>query len=240
MNFIVSILFVASIIYGAFTGTISNVSDVSMQSAKDAVTLALGLIGVMSFWLGLMKVVEKAGGVEFIAKLISPALAKLFPDIPKGHPAFGAIVMNLATNVLGLGNAATPFGLKAMELLKSLSLKTGEATHAMCMFLAINTSGVAILPLGVIGVRAAAGCSDPVGIWIPTLIATTASTFTGIMVCLFCRRFSKDKDVSDIEFEYVEVKINTSEHLSPMTRICKNAFVTISFLAVITRLLFST
>ncbi len=192
MNIVISALFLLSILYASFTGTMSEVSTSSLQSAKDAVTLAIGLIGVMSFWLGLMKVLERGGGVEFIGSLISPVLKKLFPEIPKGHPAFGAIVMNISTNVLGLGNAATPFGIKAMESLKTLSLNTGEATHAMCMFLAINTSGVAILPLGVIGVRSAAGCMDPVGIWIPSLIATCISTTAGILTCVICRQFSSD------------------------------------------------
>ena len=231
MNFIVSFLLVASILYGAFTGTMATVSDTSMHAAKDAVTLALGLIGVMSFWLGMMKIVERAGGVEFVGKLISPVLKKLFPDVPEGHPAFGAIVMNLATNVLGLGNAATPFGLKAMESLKSLSVRTGEATHAMCMFLAINTSGVAILPLGVIGVRASAGCIDPVGIWIPTLIATTASTISGITVCLLCRKFSGISDVGEVKFESTEKMVSVLEKLPPLTLALRNLFVFISLIA---------
>lgn len=229
MNFVITILFVASIIYGAFTGSISSVSDISMQSAKDAVTLALGLIGVMSFWLGLMKVVEKGGGVEFVGRLIAPALKKLFPDIPDGHPAFGAIVMNLATNVLGLGNAATPFGLKAMESLKTLGNKAGEATHAMCMFLAINTSGVAILPLGVIGVRAAAGCTDPVSIWIPTLIATTASTVTGILTCLICRKFSPASELVPVEFIKSKESIKKDVELTAALKFTKNAFVFMCF-----------
>lgn len=216
MNLVISALFIFSILYASFTGTMSQVSDSSLQSAKDAVTLALGLIGVMAFWLGMMKIVERAGGVEFIGKLISPVLKRLFPDIPKGHPAFGAIVMNISTNVLGLGNAATPFGIKAMESLKTLSVKTGEATHAMAMFLAINTSGVAILPLGVIGIRSAAGCVDPVGIWIPTLLATCISTITGITTCLVCRKFSRDSDFVIAEYEHVEVDNGVTLETTPV------------------------
>lgn len=161
---------------------IGAVSNQALNAAKSAVMdVALQLVGAMTLFLGLMKVVEVAGGLEAVARAIRPVLVKLFPDVPVEHPAMGAMIMNLAANVLGLGNAATPFGIKAMQELQTLNKTPDTATNAMVRFLAINTSGVAVLPTGVIAVRAAAGSHDPAAIFLTTLIATSFSTLSAVI-----------------------------------------------------------
>ena len=140
-----------------------KVGQAALASAKASVNLAIGLIGYIALFLGLMKIVEKAGGLLWMAGLIRPLLVRLFPDVPPDHPAMGAMVMNIAANALGLGNAATPFGLKAMKELNDINPHKGTATNAMCLFLAINTSGLALLPTGIIGLRAQFGSADPSG-----------------------------------------------------------------------------
>jgi len=150
--------------------------------------VALPLAGAMTLFLGLMKIVEAAGGLDFVARAIRPVLVRLFPEVPADHPAMGSMVMNLAANVLGLGNAATPFGVKAMQQLETLNRNPGTATDAMVLFLAINTSGVAVLPTGMIAIRANAGSADPAAIFLPTLLATSASTLTAVTVYFLTRR----------------------------------------------------
>ena len=180
-----------AIIFAAWTGRLKEVTEASFESAKSAVTLAVGLVGIMALWLGLVKVLEDGGFMRVVARAVRPVMVKLFPDVPGDHPAMGAMIMNLSANVLGLGNAATPMGIKAMVELNKLNPLPGTATNAMCLFLAINTSGVAVLPLGVIGVRAAAGCQHPAAIFIPTLIATTCSTISAVCVALFFAKRSR-------------------------------------------------
>ena len=158
-----------------------KVGQAALSSAKGSVNLAIGLIGYIALFLGLMKIVEKAGGLQWMAGLIRPILVRLFPDVPPDHPAMGAMVMNIAANALGLGNAATPFGLKAMKELNDINPHKGTATNAMCLFLAINTSGLALLPTGIIGLRAQFGSADPAAIFPTTLIATGLSTVVGIL-----------------------------------------------------------
>jgi len=158
----------------ALTATIIN-------TAGDAVQLALGLVGVMALFLGLMKVAEEGGLLKLAARGIRPILIRLFPEVPADHPAMGAMVMNLAANLLGLGNAATPFGIKAMQELETLNPESGTATDAMALFLAINTSSVTLLPTGVIALRAAAGSTNAAGILPTTLCATLFSTATAII-----------------------------------------------------------
>lgn len=171
-----------------WNGTPAEVGKAALDSAKAAVELALGLVGYMALFLGLMKIVEEAGGLAFMARLIRPILVRIFPDVPADHPAMGAMVMNIAANALGLGNAATPFGLKAMKELNALNPNPGTATNAMVLFLAINTSGLALLPTGIIGLRALEGSSSPAAIFPTTLIATGLSTICGILAAkLFCR-----------------------------------------------------
>ncbi len=157
-------------------------------TAGDAVTLAIGLVGVMSLFLGLMKVAERAGLLLVVARTLQPLMTRLFPNVPADHPAMGAMIMNLSANVLGLGNAATPFGIRAMEHLDTLNGEKGKATDAMILFLAINTSSITLLPTGVIALRAAAGSTDPAGIVPTTLFATLVSTTVAILSAKFCAR----------------------------------------------------
>ena len=168
--------------FAILNGTPEEVGLAALEQAKGAVTLALGLVGYIALFLGLMKVVEEAGGLKFMARMIRPIMVRLFPEIPPDHPAMGAMIMNVAANALGLGNAATPFGLKAMDELNTLNKEKGTATNAMVLFLAINTSGLALLPTGIIGLRQEFGSVDPAIIFPTTLIATACSTVVGIMV----------------------------------------------------------
>ena len=161
-----------------------------IDAAKGSVTLALGLVGVMALFLGLMKVAEAGGLLTIIARLLRPVMVRLFPDVPADHPAMGAIIMNLSANVMGLGNAATPFGIRAMQELDKLNPHKGTATNAMALFLAINTSSVTILPTGVIALRAAAGSTDPAGILPTTLFATVCSTAVAVLAAKLYARFS--------------------------------------------------
>ena len=161
----------------------------ALESAGTAVTLSIGLAGAMTLFMGLVKVLEVAGGMEAIARAIRPVLVKLFPDVPANHPAMGAIVLNLAANVLGLGNAATPFGIKAMQELDKLNPVKGRASNAMILFLAINTSGVAVLPTGIMAVRAFLGSRDPGAIFLPTLLATSFNTVAVVIACLALHRW---------------------------------------------------
>lgn len=179
-----------------------------VETAGSSVTLAIGLIGVMAFFLGLMKVAEEGGMLRVIAKTIRPLMVRLFPEVPANHPAMGAMIMNMSANALGLGNAATPFGIRAMQELDKLNPCKGTATNAMALFLAINTSSVTLLPTGVIALRAAAGSNDPAGILPTTLFATVISTTIAITMCLILRRrwataedVTPAEDIVDLEAE---------------------------------------
>lgn len=165
-------------------------SKAMVDSAGGAVELAIGLVGVMALFLGLMKVAEAGGMLNIIARLIRPLMVRLFPDVPPDHPAMGAMILNLAANALGLGNAATPFGIRAMQELDKLNPKHGTATDSMALFLAINTSSVTLLPTGVIALRAAAGSSDPAAILPTTLFATIGSTIVAIISSKLYQRFA--------------------------------------------------
>lgn len=161
-----------------------------IEAMKSSVTLALGLIGVMAFFLGLMKVAEQGGLLKVIAKVVRPLMVRLFPSVPHDHPAMGAMIMNMSANALGLGNAATPFGIRAMQELDKLNPHKGTATDAMVLFLAINTSSVTLLPTGVIALRASAGSTDPAGIIATTLFATLCSTAAAIIAAKTYQRFA--------------------------------------------------
>ena len=162
-----------------------------VDTASSAVTLAIGLIGVMALFLGLMKVAEAGGLLTIIAKTIRPVMVRLFPDVPADHPAMGAMILNMSANALGLGNAATPFGIRAMQELDKLNAHKGTATNAMVLFLAINTSSVTLLPTGVIALRASAGSIDPAGILPTTLFATVCSTTVAIIAVKLLQRYSE-------------------------------------------------
>ncbi len=183
----------------AYTGRMDDVTRASFESAKGAVTLAIGLIGPMALWLGIMKVAEEGGLLRIVAGWVRPVMVKLFPDVPPDHPAMSAMIMNMAANALGLGNAATPMGIKAMQELDKLSAEKGTATNAMCLFLAINTSSVTLLPLGVITVRAAANASNPAAVLIPSLVATCCSTIVAVFMAKMLAGQDKALRMSDYE-----------------------------------------
>ena len=160
----------------------------TFDSSKTAFEISLGLTGVLSLWLGIMKIGEKGGVVNVIARLLSPVFSKLFPDIPKGHPVTGSIFMNIAANMLGLDNAATPLGLKAMEQMQELNTKKDTATNPMIMFLVLNTSGLTLIPVSILVYRAQMGAAQPTDVFIPILLATFFATLAGIIVtCLYQR-----------------------------------------------------
>ncbi|MBQ2403285.1 MAG: spore maturation protein, partial [Prevotella sp.] len=158
------------------------IMDSTFVSAKTAFEISLGLTGVLSLWLGIMKVGEKGGVVTVLARLLSPVFTRLFPDIPKGHPVTGTIFMNISANMLGLDNAATPMGLKAMSELQTLNADKQRATNPMIMFLVLNTSGLTLIPVSIMVYRAQLGAANPTDIFIPILLATFFSTLVGIMV----------------------------------------------------------
>jgi len=154
----------------------------TFETSKSAFEISIGLTGVLSLWLGIMKIGEKGGLINWIARILSPVFCKLFPEIPKGHPAMGSIFMNIAANMLGLDNAATPLGLKAMEQMQELNPKKDTATNAMIMFLVLNTSGLTLIPITILTYRAQLGAEQPTDVFIPILLATFFSTLAGIIV----------------------------------------------------------
>jgi spore maturation protein SpmA len=164
--------------------------DSTFSSSKTAFEISLGLTGVLSLWLGIMKIGEKGGVVNVLARLLSPIFTKLFPDIPKGHPVTGSIFMNIAANMLGLDNAATPLGLKAMEQLQELNPKKDTATNPMIMFLVLNTSGLTLIPISILVYRAQMGAAQPTDIFIPILLATFFSTLAGIIITSLYQRIN--------------------------------------------------
>lgn len=167
-----------------------EVTNAAIDYASTAVNIAIGLIGIMALWLGIMKIGESAGLIAKIAKSIKPVTKFLFPDVPQDHPAVGSIIMNISANMLGLGNAATPFGLKAMEELDSLNENKGTATNAMCTFLTINTAGLTLIPATAIAIRAASGSSDPAIIIGTSFFGALCATITGITAAKILEKFS--------------------------------------------------
>ena len=176
--------FVIGLIQLVFFGNVEvfpAMMDSTFASSKTAFEISLGLTGVLSLWLGIMKIGEKGGVVNILARILSPVFCKLFPDIPKGHPVTGSIFMNIAANMLGLDNAATPLGLKAMEQLQDLNTKKDTATNPMIMFLVLNTSGLTLIPVSIMVYRAQMGAAQPTDIFVPILLATFFSTLAGII-----------------------------------------------------------
>jgi spore maturation protein A len=170
-----------SFLISIFTGRIDALVQSVITSSKLAFEIALGLTGIMTLWLGIMNIATESGLNFLISKLLKPLLIKLFPDVPPEHPAMGAIVLNIAANMLGLGNAATPFGLKAMQELQKLNTHVHTATNAMCTFLAINTSSVQLIPATAIAYLTANGSTDPTSIVFSSIIATTISTIVALI-----------------------------------------------------------
>ena len=178
LNYIWIGLIIISVVVGTITGRIDEVTEAAIAMSKTSVEIAIGLVGIMALWLGTMRIAEESGLIQIIARALRPITIRLFPDVPSDHPAIGSIVLNMAANMLGLGNAATPLGLKAMKQLQSLNKQKDTATDAMCTFLAINTSSVQIiLPATVVGLMGASSSQ----IFITTIFATSLSTLAAIV-----------------------------------------------------------
>lgn len=176
-----------------FTGDIdifTELVNATFDSSKNAFEISLGLTGILALWLGIMKIGEQSGMIGALSRWLSPVFCRLFPDIPKGHPAMGSIFMNLSANMLGLDNAATPMGLKAMKELQELNPHKDTATNPMIMFLVINTSGLILIPVSIMVYRAQMGAAQPTDIFIPTLLTTTVSTFVGVTVVSISQRIN--------------------------------------------------
>ena len=188
LNGLIVFAALASVFLAALSGQMQALTDAIVSSARGAVELAIGLIGLMAFFLGLMRVIEDAGALRHLARLIGPVLQRLFPGVPVHSPAMSAMILNIAANMLGLANAATPFGIKAMEELDKLNSERGTATNAMVLFLAINTSALAILPSGVVSMRASVGSEDAVGIFFPTWFASGCATLVGVTAAILLSR----------------------------------------------------
>ena len=191
LNGLFIVVALASVLLAAFTGQMQAVTDAMLASARSAVDLAIGLVGVMAFFLGLMRVAQDGGLTTELSRIVSPFMRLLFPSIPAGSPAMSAMVLNISANMLGLGNAATPFGIKAIEELDKYNTQKGTATNAMALFLAINTAGLALLPSGIIGVRAALESTNAAGIWIPTWFASGCATVVGVTAAILLSRLPR-------------------------------------------------
>lgn len=197
LNYIWIAFFVVAFVIALFrlvvmgdTEVFPEIMNSTFASSKTAFEISLGLTGVLSLWLGIMKIGERGGVVNALARVLSPVFTRLFPDIPKGHPVTGSIFMNIAANMLGLDNAATPLGLKAMEQMQDLNTKKDTATNPMIMFLVLNTSGLTIIPVSIMVYRAQLGAAQPTDIFIPILLATFFSTLTGIIVTSIYQRIN--------------------------------------------------
>src|SRR5690554_270022 len=182
------IAFVVALVKLIFFGDMNVFTDImnsTYDSARTGFEISLGLTGVLALWLGVMKIGERGGMVELFSKAVDPLFSKLFPDIPKNHPASGSILMNISANMLGLDNAATPFGLKAMQELQEINPNKKEASNPMIMFLVLNASGLTLIPVTVMVYRAQLGAANPADVFIPIMIATFSSTLVGMVaVCL--------------------------------------------------------
>ncbi|HEX9160626.1 MAG TPA: nucleoside recognition domain-containing protein [Thermoanaerobaculia bacterium] len=189
LNYIWFALMAIALLVAIFTGTAPAVTKGAIDSAKTAVDISLGLIGIMTLWLGIMRVAEKAGLISLLGRMLRPIARLLFPEIPPDHPAIGAMILNVAANMLGLSNAATPMGIKAMEELQELNDEKETATNAMVTFMALNTSGFQLIPATIIGVLAAAGAKNPTAIIMPTIIASLAGTITAVIASKILQRF---------------------------------------------------
>lgn len=182
INYIWLFFIVSSVIISLFNNRIDDVFHAILSSCEQAVTISIGLIGIMAFWLGLMKIAEASGLLRVLAKAISPVIRFLFPDIPKNHPVQADITMNVSANALGLGNAATPFGIKAMEGLQELNQNDKKtASDAMCTFLTINTAGVQLIPVTAVAILASLKAENPTDIIVPTIITTVSALIIGVL-----------------------------------------------------------
>ncbi|HUP61989.1 MAG TPA: nucleoside recognition domain-containing protein [Thermoanaerobaculia bacterium] len=193
LNYIWFGLMAVALVMAAFHGTADAVSKATVDSAKTAVEIAIGLVGIMTLWLGMMRIAEASGLVSLLGRALRPVLRWLFPDVPADHPANGAIVMSIAANMLGLNNAATPLGIKAMEELQTLNEQKDTATNPMVTFMAINTSGVQLIPTTMIGILVAAGAMNPTAIISTSLFATFIGTVAAVLAAKFLQRFHPEE-----------------------------------------------
>ncbi|MFS8629661.1 MAG: spore maturation protein [Bacillales bacterium] len=182
VNVIWAAMLVIGIVFAMFNGTMEEVNKAVFEGAKEAVTLCIGLISVLVFWLGMMKIAEEAGLLEKLSRLFKPLVSRLFPEVPGNHPAMGYILSNMMANLFGLGNAATPLGIKAMEEMKKLNGGKNEASRSMITFLAINTSSLTLIPTTVLSIRMNYGSANPTEIVGTTLVATICSTVGAIII----------------------------------------------------------
>ena len=190
------ITFAVALIDTMVNGNLSIWSDImnaAFNSSAQAFEISIGLTGILSLWMGLMKIGERGGIISFFGRMISPLFSRLFPSVPKNHPALGAIFMNVSANMLGLDNAATPLGLKAMQELQSINSKKDTATDAMLMFLILNSSGLCLIPIGVMMYRAQCGAANPTDVFVPILIATTIATLAGVLALCIKQHIKIDK-----------------------------------------------
>lgn len=189
MNYIWFFMIAVGVFVGMANGKMSEVSRAIIDSAQSAVTISIGLIGVMALWLGIMKIAEKSGLMDIVAKVLKPVVTKVFPEVPKDHPAISAMIMNISANMLGLGNAATPFGIKAMEYLQELNRKE-SASNAMCRFLVINTASIQLIPAVMIGLRASLGAQNPADFVIVSIFSTATALTAGLIFNNFIEKMS--------------------------------------------------
>jgi spore maturation protein A len=189
LNYIWFGLMAIALVVAAFKGTAAGVTKGALDSAKTAVEIALGLVGIMTLWLGIMRVAEKAGLVAMLGRLLRPISRLLFPEVPPEHPAIGAMILNLAANMLGLTNAATPMGIKAMEELQTLNEDKETASNAMVTFMVLNTAGVQFIPTTMIAVLAASGSKAPTAIIPTTLVATICGAIAAVTTAKILQRF---------------------------------------------------
>ncbi len=189
MNYVWLFLILVGVLIGAITGNIEQVTEAALETAGTAVNIAISLIGIMTLWLGIMKIAEEAGLIRILARAIRPISRFLFPTIPSDHPAIGAILLNMSANWLGLGNAATPLGIKAMEHLQSLNENKDTATNAMIMFLALNTASITLVPMTIIAVRTSLNSADPTAIIGTTIFASGMATVTAILTVKLVQSF---------------------------------------------------
>jgi spore maturation protein A len=191
LNTIWLLLLVSGIIFAGLNGNIQVVTEAALGAAQGAVTVCFDLIGIMALWLGIMRIAEKGGMIDNLARILKLLTVKLFPSVPPNHPAMGAIILNISANILGLGNAATPFGMKAMQELQKLNDNSDEASEAMCTFLAINTSCLTLIPATIIGVRVSFHSANPTEIVGACIFATSISMIIGISLDYWFRTHSR-------------------------------------------------
>ncbi len=212
LNYIWLTLVLLAVAIGGWNDRLKDVTDGAFDGAKTAVTIALGLIGIMAMWLGVMRLAEKAGLIQRIARALRPIMRRLFPDVPPEHPAMGSMLMNMAANMLGLGNAATPLGLRAMRDLESLNSRPGMASNAMCTFLALNTSSVQLIPTTAIAILATAGSSRPTAIVGTALLATLCAATAALVSVKLLEKLPLFRVPAPEQTDRVSAQVDDSPH----------------------------